>query len=251
MKRLLALLTALLLLLCALTSMAEDEMEFDDGDDFWIEDDGGEEIEIEDEPVPDMTPAERQQAKDRMSALSGYHTDAPTEGCFTYDILEDGSGAQTLLYSGYDEDVTVPDTLGGLPVVAIGSMTFNNCTDLETVVLPDTVQLIDNMAFFKCSSLKTITLPEGVVMLGRSCFGGCISLESIDLPESLEIVDEFVFLQCEKLQELCFGSNLKEVGPNAFYSCASLEKVTLPKDTEIDETAFTLCPEDMEISYID
>ena len=43
MKRLLALLTALLLLLCALTSMAEDEMEFDDGDDFWIEDDGGEE----------------------------------------------------------------------------------------------------------------------------------------------------------------------------------------------------------------
>lgn len=250
MKRFFTAILALLFFLCALTSLAEDETGFD-GSDFHF-DDEGEEMDFDDEePVKDLMPEENQNAKERMNALSGYHTDAPTEGDFTYDLLEDGSGCQTLLYSGYDDDVTVPDTLGGVPVVAIGSMTFNNCTDLESVVLPDTIQLIDNMAFFKCSSLKHITLPEGVVMLGRSCFGGCVSLESVELPESLEIVDEFVFLRCEKLKELSFGKNLKEVGPNAFYSCANLEKITLPRGTEIDETAFTLCPEDITITYID
>ena len=264
MKRMSALLFALLFLLAMLSSAAVGEMEFDD-DDFGgadsvvsfddEDDDSGSDVFFDDEedgePVKTMSEDETNAVKDKMSALSGYHMDCPEENGFIYDFLEDGSGVQTMRYTGFEEDITVPDMLGGKPVVAIGSGTFSNQMDIESVVLPDTVELIDNMAFFKCESLKTVNLPEGLVMIGRSCFGGCISLENLEIPESLQIVDEFVFLKCTAMTEISFSENLKEIGPNAFCMCENLKKVTMPKDTAVDDTAFTQCPEDMEIDYLD
>lgn len=251
MKRFLALLAALTLLLCSLPVLAEDwdddddwgddsgwgdDGDWDDGDD-WGDEDDSEQV------VNDV--------KGRMNTLSGYSQENPQEGDFIYAPLEDGVSCQTLRYVKTSEEVTVPETLGGLVVAAIGSNTFANNTTVEKVILPETVEMIDNMAFFKCDHLKEVVLPKSLEMLGRCCFGGCTALASIELPANLKVVDEFVFLQCIELRELSFTESLLEVGPNAFCLCMNLEKVTLPTKASVDETAFAQCKPDLKITYLE
>ena len=254
MKRFFAVLLALLVLFVAVTSWAEDfDDDFDDSfDEFgeewedWEEEwDDWEEDDFED---PDDEDIQSQKAK--IDEASGYKDiDYKKDGGFRFFVSEDGQSAITDRYEGYDLEVTVPDTLGGLPVTAIGPNTFQDCK-LEKVILPDTIEIIDRQAFFKCEGLKTIVLPEGVQSIGYCAFAGCISLESIEIPESLETVDEFCFLNCLALTEIRFSANLKSIGPNAFNLCMALTHVVLPKDAEIDDTAFTNCPENMEKEFL-
>lgn len=49
--------------------------------------------------------------------------------------------------------VAIPNTLGGKPVVCIGNYAFNNCHDITTVSIPDSITRIQPMAFQGCSSL--------------------------------------------------------------------------------------------------
>ena len=88
----------------ALTSLAEDFEEFDDfGDDEEFEDLG------------EYTEEEVNIVKGSMDALSGYHDQTILEdGDFRYEMLTDGKACQITRYTGYDEDVSVPEKLKNL-----------------------------------------------------------------------------------------------------------------------------------------
>ena len=186
-----------------------------------------------------------------MDSLSGYHDQTILEdGDFRYEPLTDGKECQVTRYTGYDEDVSVPEKLKNLEVTAL-YQTFSDCSLLETVVLPETIKLIDNMAFWKCTSLEHVEMQEGLTRIGRCSFGGCVALKSIEFPESLETVDDMVFISCVELTELTFGKNLKSIGSQAFTGCIKLEKVRVPRGTVIAEDAFEQCPKLSEIEYYD
>ena len=240
LKRLAVFFTAVLFLLFGLTSLAEDFEEFDDfGDDEEFEDLG------------EYTEEEVNNAKSSMDALSGYHDQTILEdGDFRYEPLTDGKACQITRYTGYDEDVSVPDKLQNLEVTAL-YQTFSDCSLVETVVLPATIELIDNMAFWKCTSLKRVEIQEGLTRIGRCSFGGCIALKDIVFPESLETVEDMVFISCIELKELTFGKNLKSIGSQAFTGCVNLDKVKVPKGAVIAEDAFEQCPKLGEIEYYD
>ena len=286
MKRFFAALAAFVLLLCVLSSAAE-EGGYDGQDDaedldspgaavpegafaygsYGGGEDEGEpepdeyyddEAELDDyydsEPVLDMTEQETESAKETLNQYAGYHDDGwkSDEALhMTYVGLPDGVSCKTLLYSGYDADLVIPEKIGGLTVRVIGNSTFSGRENLKSVVLPDTVELIEERAFFGCVNLRSITMQEGVLMLERASFGACTALEEILIPQSVEYVGEFAFLKCPLLSELTFGENLREIGPNAFYLCESLKKVTIPRKTELDEASWEGVPEDMEIAYLD
>ena len=236
MKRVIASFIVLFLLLFGISSLSisedEDEVFFDD-----------DEAELE-----DMTTEEVSDARNNLNSLAGYSLDIPEEGDYKYQPMEDGENCQILRYTGYDEDVEVPDQLKGLTVKAL-YQTFSDSNILETVVLPDTLETIDNMAFWKCINLKSVEIPEGVTTLGRCSFGGCSTLEKIVFPETLETVDDMVFIGCSGLTELKFGKNLKTIGSQAFTACVKLRKVSVPKGTVIAEDAFEQCPGLNDIEY--
>ena len=234
MKRITAFFLALFLLLSGIFSLAEDEMFFDD-----------DEAELE-----DMTTEEVSNARNSLNALAGYNLDIPEDGDYKFQPLEDGKNCQILRYTGYDEDVKVPEQLKGLTVKTL-YQTFSDSNILETVVLPDTLEIIDNMAFWKCINLKSVEIPEGVTTLGRCSFGGCSTLEKIEFPETLETVDDMVFIGCSGLTELKFGKNLKTIGSQAFTACVKLQKVSVPRGTVIAEDAFDQCPGLSDIEYYD
>ena len=65
---------------------------------------------------------------------------------------------------------SVPDIYGN---------TFEGCTNLESVVLPESIVHIYYRAFRNCQKLTSITIPELVSAIGETCFMGCKSLKSV------------------------------------------------------------------------
>lgn len=68
--------------------------------------------------------------------------------------------------------------------------TFENCTSLVSVVLPDSLYRIYNNTFSYCISLKDINL-DNVVMIGDYAFKGCTSLGYT--PQSAEVKSNDIF----------------------------------------------------------
>src|SRR6266851_1726302 len=63
-------------------------------------------------------------------------------------------------YSGPGGDVTIPDTITGLPVTSIGDSAFQYNTSLTNVTIGNSVTNIGNGAFYQCTSLTNTTWPN-------------------------------------------------------------------------------------------
>ena len=60
-----------------------------------------------------------------------------------------------------------------------GFSVFQNCTSLETVVLPNTLTNISTNVFNGCTSLKSVVLSTALTTVDASTFSGCTSLETV------------------------------------------------------------------------
>src|ERR1039458_9581299 len=67
---------------------------------------------------------------------------------------------------GSDGQVTIPDTITGLPVSSIGTHAFGYCTSMTSVTIPNSVASIGYQAFYNCSSLMSVAMPNGVTSIG-------------------------------------------------------------------------------------
>lgn len=69
--------------------------------------------------------------------------------------------------------ITIPSALGGHPVMCIDNYAFAGCSNLTSVIIPDSVTNIGDGAFHGCTSLSSVTIPESVQTLETSAFDGC------------------------------------------------------------------------------
>ncbi len=74
---------------------------------------------------------------------------------YKYIILADGT-IEIMDYSGSDTEVVIPSEINKHKVVSIGDKAFNDCENLTTITIPDSVTSIGEQAFPVCSSLTTI-----------------------------------------------------------------------------------------------
>ncbi len=162
-----------------------------------------------------------------------------TEGDYTY-VVSNGS-AYITAYIGSGTDVVVPATLGGYPVVYIGTIFYENTT-IETVSLPSTITALDSYAFYGCTSLESITISDGVTSIGSYAFYGCSLLESITIPDGVTSIGDYAFYGCSLLKSITIPSGVTSIADGTFYGCSSLESVTiLGNITSIGGYAFFLC----------
>lgn len=151
-------------------------------------------------------------------------------------------------------------------VTSIGDHAFEDCADLESVVLPEsitvlgesafqesglqtvelptTINTIGRSAFYHCNNLKTIVIPEGVTELGPDVFRGCSSLVSVVFSENcgIEGISLWAFQNCNNLRSINLPKSLIEINKEAFSGCISLKKITLPGSLLIiGEDAFSGC----------
>ena len=98
----------------------------------------------------------------------------------------------------------------GIPVKIIRGFGFNDCTQLSSITIPESITTIGNWAFQSCSSLTTITLPNGVSEIFAEAFGSCSNLESIYLPRSLKTIGRNIFPNCPKLKNIYYEGSQAE-----------------------------------------
>lgn len=128
-----------------------------------------------------------------------------TEGDYQYAVLDDGT-VEITKYVGTEEEVVVPDSLGGYKVTVIGEFTF-----------------------LRIEELKKLTLPEGVTSLGNGAFYECINLVEISMPDSLETIGDYAFWNCRNLKQLNIPCNLRSIGKEVFNFCSGITDICVDK----------------------
>ncbi|MGO9203306.1 MAG: leucine-rich repeat protein, partial [Limisphaerales bacterium] len=164
------------------------------------------------------------------------------------------NGAITITkYTGPGGSVIIPGAINGLPVTGIGGSAFYGCTDLTSVVVPDSVTSIGDFAF-SGASLGSVTIPSSVTDIGEAAFGGCTSLSAITvdaLNPAYASVSGVLFNESRTtLLQYPAGRTgsytvpdlVSSIGDGAFYGCANLTSVTVPSGvSSIGEGAFEDC----------
>lgn len=146
----------------------------------------------------------------------------------------DGGGG----FSGPDlTGVNIPNT-----IKYIYSSAFNNCTNLTSVTIPNSVTMLDN-AFGNCTNLTNVTINgNSLKVIGNSAFYLCSSLTSINLPYSLKIIGDHAFHFCSSLTSINIPNSVESIRASAFNNCSSLTSIDIPNSvTSIGDHAFNRC----------
>ena len=178
-------------------------------------------------------------------------------------------------YSTRKINLDLSETTG---LTYINSYTFENCTGLVNIIIPDSVTEINYGAFQNCSSLTGITIPDSVTGISDDVFRGCSSLTAfnvsknnnyysssddgkilynkdkttllaypsatgdVTIPDSVTYIGYYAFYNCSSLTSVTIGDSVTSIDSYAFRDCSSLESVTIPDSvTSIGYDAFKNC----------
>lgn len=106
--------------------------------------------------------------------------------------------------------LSVPETVGGEAVTAIGPGCFRNCGELTTIVLPDTVTRICDEAFLGCAMLRGLYLPQSTESIGPDAFTGCTELEAICIPSAVRSIAPGCFDDCAGLRYILYEGSFEQ-----------------------------------------
>jgi hypothetical protein len=137
---------------------------------------------------------------------------AVTQAQFTYTTT---NGTITITgYTGSGGNVTIPDTIGGLPVIGIGDYAFED-SDLTSVTVPNSATSIGHSAFEECFSLTNVIIGNGVISIGEYAFAYS-SLTSVTIGNGVTSIGSYAFFECDGLDGIFFGGSAPGVGLHAF-----------------------------------
>ena len=135
------------------------------------------------------------------------------------------------------QSITIPEKVN-----MIGDYTFNGCTSLTSITIPENVYSIGASAFNGCSSLTSITLPENLYSMGERAFNGCSSLTSITIPENVSSIGGYAFSYCSSLKTVAWNAiNTGDILNSNSYTCTPFS--SSPIETLVIGDKVTYIPE--------
>ena len=210
---------------------------------------------------------------------------------WVYALREDGTAE--IVRCDQPETVgslTVPETLNGIPVTAIGDKAFSQCYYLTDVTLPEGITHIGDFAFEDCTDIETLTIPATVTSMGCNPFigttihlqlaGSNTALEqqgaflldretkrliccqsspegteedpaALAIPTGTREIGDYAFSRSDAVQ-VVLPTGVTKIGQCAFQRCLSLQSVTLPAGlTDIGDHAFQRCSKLEEVNLPD
>lgn len=151
------------------------------------------------------------------------------------------SGDEGYVVIGYEDGISslvIPESIDGVPVVAIGERAFRDCSSLSgDVVLPRSIVAIEKEAFMNADGLNgRIYFPQSLKVISDRAFYGCQSLQGdLIIPDSVETIGDEAFSYCVEIGSAVYGGRgLKSVGRDVFtYSGVTKCHLPLPISLEL------------------
>lgn len=155
---------------------------------------------------------------------------AALQAQFDYITNADGISVTITDYTGPGLGaVTIPSTLGGLPMTGIGTNAFDG-SSITSVTIPDSVTSIGDSAFYDCSSLTNVTIGKSVANIGAYAFSGAYyvpapgqeifdsacRLTSVTFPVSVSSIGDYAFGGCTNLTTVYFQGNAPDANWDVF-----------------------------------
>lgn len=145
-------------------------------------------------------------------------------------------------YIGPAQEVTIPDSIDGLPVTQITNGAFYENDNLTSVTIPDSVREIGGWVFQGCEVLSKVELGRGLTNIGDLAFERCTRLTNIVIPDSVTKIGSFAFGICIRLAQITIPDNVACIESRSFIGCYNLSSVTVGRSiTNIGLEAFDGC----------
>ncbi len=109
--------------------------------------------------------------------------------------------------------------------------TFNGCSALSSIELPESLEKIEYNAFDDCSALKSIVIPDKVTYIGEGAFRGCTGLQEAYIGDGVTEIAAKAFAECTALKTVVIGKSIQRIGDQAFNTRSSWDQMTLEKIT--------------------
>lgn len=129
--------------------------------------------------------------------------------------------------------------------------TFHGCEKLKTVTLGNGITYLNGGEFRDCTALENVDLPNGLTDIGQSSFSGCVNLTDIDFPDTLTSIGDYAFSGCECVKPQRF-SHISSIGNYAFSNCTAIETAEFDtKVNRIGNNAFENCTALRRVAFAD
>lgn len=183
-------------------------------------------------------------------------TGTTEDGLFEYKVVSTTGLPNTVTITRCNKnasgEVAIPETIEGYEVTAIGLDAFRDCTEITSIVMPDSVTEIGGGAFKDCTSLYQVNLSNNLKEIGEGAFSNCTNLKEIAIPDNVSEVGGSAFLNCVSLSGVKLSDNLTKIEGWTFFGCTSLQEIVIPDGvTEIGRSAFERCESITEITISD
>ncbi|MDR0599266.1 MAG: leucine-rich repeat domain-containing protein [Treponema sp.] len=153
------------------------------------------------------------------------------------DYEFDAAAGTIKKYTGWDTELTIPATIGGKPVKAIGERAFEKA-GLTAVTIPAGVTSIGSDAFAG-NKLTSVTIPGSVTLIGGYAFEGN-QLTEVVIPEGVEEIAGNAFKNNGKLAKISLPSTLRLIGQDIYgeYTQAPATVILAANINNVEERAF-------------
>ena len=151
-----------------------------------------------------------------------------------YDI--DDNGIITAYY-GDNQFLSIQEQINNINVTGIGESVFQN-SNLEIIVLPNSVTHIYKLAFKNCTNLCSV-YADSIINVDEEAFSKCEKLSKIDI-SNLETVGKYAFLRNKGIEAI-FNNTLINIGYGAFEDCQGLLYADFPSVITLENKAFQNC----------
>ena len=145
-------------------------------------------------------------------------------GTTTATVVKDQTTDKSVYVNFISVDIPASVTYNNYtyPVTTIGTEAFKNCSNLQSVTLPNSITSISTDAFYYCTKLGSINLPEGLQTIYTDAFRYC-NLSSVTIPSTVTSISNNAF-QGNPLTSVVWKPKTCSIGSDGnapFYSTSS------------------------------
>lgn len=129
-------------------------------------------------------------------------------------VVRDDKTYSIINYKGNNKEVVIPQKINGIKVTSIGERAFE-MKSITAVIIPDTVNYIENWAFCN-NSLSSLVIPDSVIFIGDVAFMYNY-ITDLKIGNSVAYIGGAAFNSSLDIEELIIPDSVTYIGGNCFY----------------------------------